>query len=142
MKKSLMAGILPVMAQCAHAQNDNQEMMQMLPEAGEQGLCSALRRTLPENSTDMKLGPDDLENLVSCACFDEQQARRSARMKPESFDAWAARRPALTNKDLPDSAWLSTYNTFSRNLPDFNMDSKLTGKKIDKLRNACRRAPD
>lgn len=48
MRKSLMVGILPVLAQFALAQNNNQEMRQMLTEAGVQELRSALRQTLHE----------------------------------------------------------------------------------------------
>lgn len=129
MKKSLMAGILLVMTQGAHAQNDNQEMQQMLSEAGVQGLCSALRQTLPENSNEVKLDKDERKNLVSCAYFDEQQARKNAGMKPEAFDAWSAQHTALTDYDLSDSAWLNIYNGFSLQLRHRYPDSKLTGEK-------------
>lgn len=140
MNKTLMAGILLVLAQGAHAQNDNQDMQQMLTESGVQGLCSALRQTLPEsssalrpsapeNSGDVKLGTDERKNLVSCAYFDEQQARKGAGMKPETFDAWSARHTALTDYELADSAWLSLYNGFSRQLHNRYPDSKLTGEK-------------
>ncbi|MBT8500525.1 hypothetical protein DH20_14250 [Pantoea agglomerans] len=129
MNKTLMAGILLVLAQGAHAQNDNQEMQQMLTESGVQGLCSALRQTLPESSGDVKLGTDERKNLVSCAYFDEQQARKGAGMKPETFDAWSARHTALTDYELADSAWLSLYNGFSSQLHNRYPDSKLTGEK-------------
>ncbi|WP_432414157.1 hypothetical protein [Pantoea allii] len=140
MKKLLMAGTLLVMTQGAHAQNDNQEMQQMLSEAGVQGLCSALRQTLPEtssalrqagpeNSNEVKLSTDDRKNLVSCAYFDEQQARKGAGMEPEAFDAWSAKHTALTDYDLPDSAWLKLYNGFSLQLHHRYPDSKLTGEK-------------
>ncbi len=140
MKKSLMAGILLVMAQGAYAQNDNQEMQQMLTEAGVQGLCSALRESVPINNSalrpaapetdgEVKLGTDERKNLVSCAYFDEQQARKGAGMKPESFDAWSARHTALTDYELADSAWLGLYNEFSLQLRHRYPDSKLTGEK-------------
>ena len=77
MKKSLIAGNLLVMARGALAQNNNQEMRQMLIEAGVQDLRSALRQTLHENSADAKPGLDDRKNLVNCAYFDEQLARIS-----------------------------------------------------------------
>ena len=129
MKKTLMTGILLVMTQGAHAQNDNQEMQQMLTEAGVQGLCSALRQTLPESSDEDKIGTEERKNLVSCAYFDEQQARKGAGMEPEAFDAWSAQHTALTDYDLPDSAWLKLYNGFSLQLRHRYPDSKLTGEK-------------
>lgn len=76
----------------------------------------------------MKLGTDERKNLVSCAYFDEQ-ARKGAGIKTESFDAWSAQHTALTDYDLPDSTWLSLYNGFSLQLRNRYPDSKLTGEK-------------